>query len=77
MSYAVVYDQWKLVTNQDASYHELYAIVADPYEKTDVKEEHADVARLLLRKLAQWQSTLPEGPDARCFSAERVKESTP
>jgi N-acetylgalactosamine-6-sulfatase len=77
VTYAVVYDQWKLVTNQDASYYELYRIAADPYELTDVKAAHADAVHMMLRKLADWKSTLPTAPDATCFSVERTNERSP
>jgi arylsulfatase A-like enzyme len=75
VSYAIVDQNWKLVTNGDSSYLELYDIVADPYEKDDVKETEPEVATRLLQKIAQWKSTLPAKPSGNVFSAERVDPS--
>ncbi|MCF7975343.1 MAG: sulfatase-like hydrolase/transferase [Phycisphaerae bacterium] len=73
VSYAVVDRHWKLVTNKDSSYWELYDLAKDPFENRDLKTEHQEVATQLLEKLAQWQVSLPERPDARFFSSERSK----
>ena len=71
VSYAVVYEQWKLVTNRDGSYFELYDIVDDVFEKNDLKEEHLEVSKGLLAKLKTWQESLPEGPSGDVFSSLR------
>ncbi len=73
VSYAVLDQNWKLVTNKDSRYVELYDIVADPYEKTDLKEQQPAVVKQLLAKLKQWQGTLPAKPTGKVFSAERQK----
>ena len=73
VSYAIVDQNWKLLTNTDASYIELYDIVADPYEKTDLKEGEPRVAEQLLGKLDGWKKTLPAKPSAELFSAERSR----
>ena len=73
VGYAVVDQQWKLVTDRDLKYFELYDIAADPYEKNDLKDDHAEVVASLTKKLNDWKATLPAGPDAECFSAERSK----
>jgi len=73
VSYAIRDQQWKLVTNRDASHAELYDITVDPYEKNDLKKEHSEVATQLQVKLAQWKKTLPVKPNARLFSVERLK----
>ena len=62
---------WKLVTNKDLSYVELYDIAATPYEKDDLKAEQPDVVKRLLGKLKAWQNTLPATPEGNVFSAER------
>jgi len=36
VSYVIEHENWKLLTNRDASSSELYDITADPYEKTDL-----------------------------------------
>lgn len=73
VSYAILDEPWKLVTNRDASYWELYDVLADPYEKNNVKEERPQLAQQLLKKLAQWRRSLPAQPDKRLFSSERLK----
>ena len=71
VSYAIVDQNWKLVTNNDSSYVELFDIAADPYEKTDLKEREPEVVTQLLKKLADWKATLPSKPTGKVFSAER------
>jgi arylsulfatase A-like enzyme len=71
VSYVIVDQQWKLVTNKDGSYSELYDIVSDPYEKNDLKGEHAGVLASLTEKLSGWKSQLPSEPDSNCFSRHR------
>ena len=71
VSYAVVDQAWKLVTNKDLSYVELYDLAGDPYEKHDQKGAKPEVVQQLLEKLEAWQSTLPAKPEGKVFSAER------
>ncbi|MGJ8762334.1 MAG: hypothetical protein ACSHXA_17485 [Polaribacter sp.] len=73
VSYAVVDQNWKLVASNDLSYFELYDIVADTYEKNNLKEQHADVTRKLINSIKQWQKELPTGPCEKLFSKERQK----
>lgn len=73
VSYAVVDQNWKLVTNNDSSYWELYEITEDPYEKHDLKQKNPDAVARLLKEIAQWKTTLPAKPDQSLFSAERAK----
>ena len=47
VSYAVVDQNWKLVSNNDSSYVELFNIAVDPYEKTDLKEREPEVVRVV------------------------------
>jgi len=72
VSYAVAQGTWKLVANKDASHLELYDIVADPYEKTDLRDSEPRIVAQLLETLTRWKTTLPAEPDASCFSAERL-----
>ncbi len=72
VSYAVMDRNWKLVTNRDATYVELYDIVADPMERKDLKAAQPKVAAELLAKLTTWQGTLPAGPTGGVFSVERT-----
>ena len=69
--YGVVHDQWKLLTSSDGSKSELYNIVGDPYEKTDLKAEHPEALASLSKLLADWKSSLPEKPSGNVFSKLR------
>ncbi|MGB7345155.1 MAG: sulfatase-like hydrolase/transferase [Pirellulaceae bacterium] len=71
VSYAIMDQNWKLLSNDDASYVELYDIVSDPLEKADLKEQKPQVASELLTKIEAWKATLPAKPDASCFSKLR------
>lgn len=72
-AYAIVYRNWKLLLNKDSSYHELYDIVSDPLEKTDLKKKQADTASQLISKIESWKATLPKAPTGNVFSIERKK----
>ena len=71
VSYAIVDDRWKLLTNQDFSYVELYDILADPLEQKDVKTDQPQTVEVLLGKIRDWKRTLPDKPTGNVFSAER------
>ncbi|MDG2127736.1 MAG: sulfatase-like hydrolase/transferase [Fuerstiella sp.] len=71
VSWAVVDQNWKLVTNADSSYVELFDIVADPYENSDLKEARPEPVKQLLDRLAEWKETLPTEPTGNVFSDER------
>jgi arylsulfatase A-like enzyme len=71
VSYAIVDQTWKLLTNKDSSYVELYDIAKDPYESKDLKQQNPEVVRLLLDQIEGWKATLPDSPQGGVFSAER------
>jgi N-acetylgalactosamine-6-sulfatase len=71
VSFAAVDQTWKLVTNNDLSYVELYDITRDVYEKKDLKARHPETVKQLIKKLEDWQKTLPAKPKGNVFSAER------
>jgi len=71
VSYAIVHQHWKLVSNQDSSYVELFDIGTDIVEATDLKEKEPVVVAQLLKKLDAWKATLPAKPTGNVFSAER------
>ncbi|MEP4078343.1 sulfatase [Haloferula sp.] len=73
VSFAVVDQHWKLLSNHDGSHIELYDLAEDPLEKTNLAEQKSEVVSSLSKKLTQWKSTLPKGPDPSCFSSERSK----
>jgi arylsulfatase A-like enzyme len=71
VSYAIVDQKWKLVTNHDSSYTELYNIATDVHEKNDLKSKHPEAVNQLLQKLDRWKTELPAKPKSSLFSAER------
>lgn len=71
VSYAIVLKNWKLVSNKDASYVELFDITSDPLEKNDLKKEHSEMVKRLLAALTKWKSTIPKEPTGNVFSNER------
>ncbi|MGC6427124.1 MAG: sulfatase [Akkermansiaceae bacterium] len=71
VGYAVVHQQWKLVTSPDGSKTELYNIVADPYEKTDLKAQNPEAMARLTQLLEDWKHSLPENPSGKVFSKLR------
>lgn len=71
VAYAVVHENWKLVSNKDFSHLELYDIAADPYEKTDYRKERPEVVAQLQKLLEEWKATLPAKPTGDVFSSLR------
>ncbi len=71
VTYAIVDQHWKLVANQDLSHVELYDIVADVYEKNNIKAQHGDVVSGLIAQIKKYQESLPEKPNAKLFSKLR------
>ena len=71
VSFATVDRNWKLLTNQNQSYSELYDIVADPYEKENLASTKPEVVKQLLASITRWRATLPDTPSGDVFSSER------
>ena len=67
---------WKLVSNRDVKYVELYDLVTDPLEKKDLKEKHPAKVSELKKMLSQWQGTLPAKPTGDVFSNLRNTKKT-
>ena len=76
VSYAVVHRRWKLLANRDTNYFELYDIVADPYEATNLATDEPAVVQALTMQLNQWQATLPKAPSGDVFSEERSQKGS-
>ena len=70
-AFAIVDQNWKLVSNHDASLVELYDIANDPLETTDLNGTHPEVVANLLGKIDEWRATLPAKPSGDVFSNER------
>ena len=71
VAYAVAHEQWKLAINKDNTHVELYDLITDPLETTDLSQSHPEVVTALSEKLEQWKSTLPSKPAGEVFSKER------
>ncbi|WP_018970821.1 sulfatase-like hydrolase/transferase [Rubritalea marina] len=71
VGYAVVDQNWKLVTDRVMKHFELYDIASDVQENVDLKEKHPEVLERLTKKLIDWQASLPDGPDSSTFSELR------
>jgi hypothetical protein len=52
--------EWKLFAEPDGSRVELYHILEDPEERTNLAADHPEVVKALLPKLLDWKATLPE-----------------
>lgn len=74
VSFAVVHNQWKFVTNTDGTQKELYNIVVDPYEKTDLKETQKEEVTRLSGLIEEWKKSLPAQPSGKVFSELRQKK---
>lgn len=72
VSYAMVHQNWKLLTNRDATYAELYDITVDPYEKADLSKAKSEVVVEMMQQMDHWKSTLPTAPSGNVFSRERT-----
>ena len=70
-NFAIVDQEWKLLTTTDASRVELYDIASDALETADLAAEKPEVVKDLLAKIEAWKATLPEKPTGNVFSAER------
>ncbi|MFK7817761.1 MAG: N-acetylgalactosamine-6-sulfatase, partial [Planctomycetaceae bacterium] len=73
VSYAVVHEKWKLVSNKSGTHVELYDIAASPFEERSVAPANPTVVAALTAKLEQWKVTLPDKPTGNVFSDERKK----
>lgn len=71
VSWAVVFDQWKLVCNNDLSHVELYNISLDFSESTNLAPQNMHTVDQLKKMIQDWQSTLPEKPTGNVFSKLR------
>ena len=76
VSYAMVHQNWKLLTNRDATYAELYDITVDPYEKADLSQAKPEVVVEMMQQMDHWKSTLPTAPSGNVFSSERTLPET-
>jgi len=57
--------RWVFLMNHDGSRRELYDIVADPMEMSNLADQQADIAQKLAAQLAHWQRSLPPTKDIK------------
>ena len=74
VAYAVVHENWKYVTNEDGSFVQLFDMVKDPLEQTDVKASNQTSVATLQSMIDQWRSSLPRKPDGNVFSKLRSEQ---
>ena len=67
----MIHQNWKLLTNRDATHAELYDITFDPYEKVDLSNAKSEVVVEMMQQIDHWKSTLPTAPSGNVFSSER------
>ena len=72
-AWAIVDQNWKMVTDRDGSHYELFDLSKDPLEQRDLSGERVEVVQHLNEKLDAWRGTLPEKPGGNVFSAGRKK----
>lgn len=57
---AVRQDEWKLLIQDDGSRPQLYNLLKDPSESTNLASQHPDIAGRLTKAVLAWNKTLPE-----------------
>ena len=70
---AIQEDNWKLLTNHKSGKTELYNISLDWAEQKDVSTENPEKVNDLMKKLKDFEKTLPKDPPTDCFSKERLE----
>ncbi|MCM8534863.1 MAG: sulfatase-like hydrolase/transferase [Lentisphaeraceae bacterium] len=73
VAYAVAFDRWKLLSNTDGSYFEMYDLIDDPFEEKNIATEKTQTAKELLAMIEAWKQELPLKPMGNVFSKERTK----
>lgn len=73
VSYAVVFDRWKLCASRNFEQIELFDLVNDPLEQNDLSSKKDKVVQRLKKELGNWLSSLPEKPTGDVFSSLREK----
>ncbi|MGC1480081.1 MAG: sulfatase-like hydrolase/transferase, partial [Chthoniobacterales bacterium] len=59
---AVRHLKWKLLCAFDGSRPELYDVVADPGESTNLAESHPEVVETLANQAIEWHASMPQEP---------------
>ncbi|MGV3486012.1 MAG: sulfatase-like hydrolase/transferase [Planctomycetaceae bacterium] len=64
---AVREGEWKLFLTADAKRAELYHVVDDRGEATDIADHHPDIVARLTELAVSWKATLPDKPNPACI----------
>jgi arylsulfatase A-like enzyme len=59
---AVREGKWKLLVNANGSSAQIYDLVADPYEKTDLSQQQPEITKRLCDAALAWRRSLPKLP---------------
>ncbi|MEM1304453.1 MAG: hypothetical protein AAGG46_06135, partial [Planctomycetota bacterium] len=70
---AARWKEWRLYKHEEADPWQLFNLVSDPAETTDLADEHRDVVDYLSERHANWASTLaPLGAIVKVTSSAEV-----
>ena len=75
--YSILDGRWRLLTDSRFKVLALYNVNEDPLEKNDLKASKPEIVEELFKKLQAWHATLPEHPNADCFSKYRARNAGP
>ena len=67
--------KWKLLLNEKLGKAELYDIVGDWAETTDLSKQHPEVVGTLTQQLHAWKKTIPAHPPESCLSRLRKNDA--
>jgi N-acetylgalactosamine-6-sulfatase len=67
---AVREGDWKLLLSPAAKRAELYNLIKDPNESTNVAESEPERVERMTKMVLAWQATIPKSPPADCFSKQ-------
>ena len=69
--WSTVQGKWKLIASPDLTQVQLFNIVTDVSETTDLSTKQPEVTAKLLQSIKNWQATLPKAPSGNVFSKLR------
>ena len=69
--WSTVQGKWKLIASPDLTQVQLFNIVTDVSETTDLSTKQPEVTVKLLQSIKNWQATLPKAPSGNVFSKLR------
>ncbi len=71
VSWAVVHENWKLVSNFQLNHFELFDIATDVEESTNLARKNPKIVQKLSELIKEWKDTLPAEPTGDVFSSLR------